>query len=78
MAWWAYSFPLTILALAATEYAQEVNGGVAHALMLVLSILSVLVSLLLMVFTALNTNMLVTGKDDPALNDPNDGCTTLP
>ncbi|CBI28819.3 unnamed protein product, partial [Vitis vinifera] len=78
VAWWAYSFPLTVLALAATEYAQEVNGGVAHALMLVLSILSVLVSLLLMVFTALNTNMLVTGKDDPALNDPNDGCTTLP
>ncbi|RVW97459.1 S-type anion channel SLAH1 [Vitis vinifera] len=62
VAWWAYSFPLTVLALAATEYAQEVNGGVAHALMLVLSILSVLVSLLLMVFTALNTNMLVTGK----------------
>lgn len=78
MAWWAYSFPLTVLALAATEYAQVVNGGVAHALMLMLSILSVLVSLLLMVVTALNTNMFFTGKDDLELRDSNDGCTTLP
>ncbi|OAY77071.1 S-type anion channel SLAH1 [Ananas comosus] len=28
LAWWAYSFPLTVLALAAEKYAQEVKGGV--------------------------------------------------
>lgn len=78
VAWWAYSFPLTVLALAATEYAQEVSGGVAHAMMLVLSALSVLVSFLLMVFTALNTNILFTGKDDPALSDLKECSTTLP
>ncbi|KAJ6833381.1 putative S-type anion channel SLAH1 [Iris pallida] len=56
VAWWAYSFPLTILALAATRYAQEVKGRVANVLMLVLSVLSVVVTLILMVFTALKTN----------------------
>ncbi|KAK4777375.1 hypothetical protein SAY87_017562 [Trapa incisa] len=56
VAWWAYSFPLTALALASVEYAQEVKGRVAHAFMLFFSTLSVLVSLILMVFTALNRN----------------------
>ncbi|CAK9157981.1 unnamed protein product [Ilex paraguariensis] len=65
--WWAYSFPLTVLALASTEYAQEVKSGVAHGLMLVLSTLSVVVSLFLMVFTALNTNCLLP-SDDPMLS----------
>nr|CAD1842568.1 unnamed protein product [Ananas comosus var. bracteatus] len=64
VAWWAYSFPLTALALAATEYAQEVKGEVANALMLVLSILSVVVTLALMVFTAIRTNDLLP-QDDP-------------
>ncbi|KAJ6838710.1 putative S-type anion channel SLAH1 [Iris pallida] len=64
VAWWAYSFPLTILALAATRYAQEVKGGVANVLMLVLSVLSVVVTLILMVFTALKTNDILP-HDDP-------------
>ncbi|KAK3020421.1 hypothetical protein RJ639_047727 [Escallonia herrerae] len=64
VAWWAYSFPLTVLALSAAEYAQEVNGSVAHVLMLFLSALSVLVSLALMVFTALNTNLLLPTEDE--------------
>ncbi|KAK7257555.1 hypothetical protein RIF29_31605 [Crotalaria pallida] len=55
VAWWAYSFPLNALALASAEYALEVKGAMAHAIMLVLSTLSVLVSLVLIVFTALNT-----------------------
>lgn len=59
LVWWAYSFPLTVLALASAEYAQEVKGGMAHVLMLGLSALSVLVSLALMVLSAINTNMLV-------------------
>ncbi|KAF8391570.1 hypothetical protein HHK36_023876 [Tetracentron sinense] len=74
VAWWAYSFPLTILALAATEYAQEVNGGIAHGLMLVFSAFSVLVTLTLIVFTVLNTNMLL-HDNDPILYPPNNICT---
>ncbi|KAI4334128.1 hypothetical protein L6164_018858 [Bauhinia variegata] len=58
VAWWAYSFPLTALALASAEYAQEVKGVTAHAIMFVLSTLSVLVSFVLMIVTTLNTNVL--------------------
>ncbi|KAJ7008588.1 hypothetical protein NC653_007298 [Populus alba x Populus x berolinensis] len=63
VAWWAYSFPLTVLALASVDYAQEVKGFLAHGVMLVLLSLSVLVSLALMVFTALNTKMLFLEND---------------
>jgi tellurite resistance protein TehA-like permease len=64
VAWWAYSFPLTVLALAATEYAQDVKGVMPNVLMLVLSVLSVVVTLALMVFTALKTNNILP-HDDP-------------
>ncbi|CAL5336409.1 unnamed protein product [Camellia sinensis] len=64
VAWWAYSLPLTVMALASTEYAQEVKSGIAHGLMLLLSLLSVVVSLvLIMVFTVLNANMLLLSND---------------
>ncbi|XP_030544364.2 S-type anion channel SLAH1-like [Rhodamnia argentea] len=59
VAWWAYSFPLTALALASVEYAQEVKGRFAHDLTLVLSSLSVLILLLLMVLTAASSNVLL-------------------
>lgn len=64
VAWWAYSFPLTVLALAATEYAQEVKAAAANLLMLVLSVLSVLVTLALMVLTVIRTGDLLP-RDDP-------------
>uniref|UniRef100_A0A0E0MTV8 Uncharacterized protein n=1 Tax=Oryza rufipogon TaxID=4529 RepID=A0A0E0MTV8_ORYRU len=64
VAWWAYSFPLTVLALAAAEYAQEVREVAASVLMLALAILSVAVTLALMVFTVLRTNDLLP-HDDP-------------
>lgn len=64
VAWWAYSFPLTVLALAAAEYAQEVREVAASVLMLALAILSVAVTLALMVFTVLHTNDLLP-HDDP-------------
>ncbi|WOL12656.1 hypothetical protein Cni_G21423 [Canna indica] len=64
VAWWAYSFPLSVLALAATEYAQVVKGAVANVLMLILAVLSVVVTLLLMVFTAIRTGDLLP-HDDP-------------
>ncbi|KAF7851053.1 hypothetical protein BT93_L4676 [Corymbia citriodora subsp. variegata] len=69
--WWAFSFPLTALALASVEYAREVKGGFAHGLMLVLSSLSVLVSLSLMVLTAANTNVLLSA------GPPNDDVSSL-
>lgn len=70
VAWWAYSYPLTLLALGSVKYAQEVKGSIAHALMLVLSVLSVLIFLVLMVITALNTNMLLADHDPaPSLNN---------
>ncbi|KAK9077350.1 hypothetical protein SSX86_005687 [Deinandra increscens subsp. villosa] len=52
--WWAYSYPLTVLALASTEYAQDTKSSFAHLLMLLLSVISVMVSVVLMIYTALN------------------------
>lgn len=79
--WWAYSFPLTVLALASAEYAQEVKSGNAQAMMLVLSALSVLVSLALMVFTAINTNMFVPDSlrvsSSESSSPPSDSSNTL-
>ncbi|CAK9148238.1 unnamed protein product [Ilex paraguariensis] len=69
VAWWAYSFPITELVLASTRYAQQVNGRIAQAIMLILSVLSVLVAAGLVVFTALNTKMLLP-DDDPILTLP--------
>ena len=63
MAWWGYSFPSSVLALASTEYAEEVKGGPAHLLMLGLVALSVLVTVILVVFTLLNTKMLLPDND---------------
>ncbi|XP_034698807.1 S-type anion channel SLAH4-like isoform X1 [Vitis riparia] len=63
VAWWAYSFPLTFLALASAEYAQKVEGEIAPVLMLMLIAFSVLVCLSLMLFTALNTKALLLGND---------------
>jgi tellurite resistance protein TehA-like permease len=66
VAWWAYSFPLTVLALAAAEYAQGVGEPAANVLMLALAVLSVVVTLALMVFTAFRTSDLLP-HDDPFL-----------
>ncbi|KAK1303062.1 S-type anion channel SLAH1 [Acorus calamus] len=69
VAWWAYSFPMTVLALASAEYARVVKGEITHWLMLILSMLSVLVALVLIVFSALNTNSLVP-RHDPFVAHP--------
>jgi len=63
VAWWAYSFPVTVLALASTNYAQQVKGTVSHILMIILLALSVLVSLSLTLFTLLNSKMLLPDND---------------
>ncbi|GAB4826554.1 hypothetical protein Ancab_033448 [Ancistrocladus abbreviatus] len=67
VAWWAYSFPLTFLALAAAQYAQEVEGHAAPILMIALSGLSFLVFLGLMLFTVLNVTKLLR-ENDPILS----------
>lgn len=63
VAWWAYSFPVTVLAMASTNYAQQVKGTVSHILMLILLALSVLVSVSLTLFTLLNSKMLLPDND---------------
>ncbi|KAK7409940.1 hypothetical protein VNO78_00357 [Psophocarpus tetragonolobus] len=63
VAWWAYSFPITVLALVSTDYAEEVKGTLSHVLMLILLVLSVLVSLALTLFTLLNSKMLLPDND---------------
>ncbi|XP_074270295.1 S-type anion channel SLAH4-like [Silene latifolia] len=67
IAWWAYSFPLTMLALASAEYAQEVKGDAAAMLMLLISGLSLLVFLGLLLFTLLNFAKLLR-ENDPILS----------
>ncbi|CAA2993793.1 S-type anion channel SLAH1-like [Olea europaea subsp. europaea] len=64
--WWAYSFPLTFLALASAEYAQQVKGVVASAIMLIISAISVLVFLGILIITAVNTDSLLC-ENDPCL-----------
>ncbi|XP_075507809.1 S-type anion channel SLAH4-like [Primulina tabacum] len=67
IAWWAYSYPITILALTAARYEQEVKTGVSHAIRLALSILSVLVLFGLLTFTAVNPKLLLPAEDDPLI-----------
>ncbi|KAF3646733.1 S-type anion channel SLAH4 [Capsicum annuum] len=69
VAWWAYSYPVTLLALASTRYAKEVKGEVPHTIMLTLSSLSVLVIIALLLFTALYSKILLR-DDDPCLKLP--------
>lgn len=59
MAWWAYSFPLSVLALACNEYAKEVEAAAAHVFALLLALLSVLVSLFLLAVTVMRTDCLI-------------------
>ncbi|KAK4803814.1 hypothetical protein SAY86_003631 [Trapa natans] len=66
VAWWAYSFPLTFMALASAEYAQEVRTTMATVLMFMLSAMSFIVFLGLMILTALNTRQILQ-EDDPIL-----------
>ncbi|XP_010418202.1 PREDICTED: S-type anion channel SLAH4 [Camelina sativa] len=65
VAWWAYSFPLTFLALDSVQYAQEVNDHVASILMFIISSISVLIFLGVMLLTAANSKRLL--RRDPVL-----------
>uniref|UniRef100_A0A803MSK6 Uncharacterized protein n=1 Tax=Chenopodium quinoa TaxID=63459 RepID=A0A803MSK6_CHEQI len=63
--WWAYSFPITVLAIAATEYAEEVKGKLADVLMLVLASLSMLVTFSLVILTLLFNSKMLLPDNDP-------------
>ncbi|KAM7271172.1 hypothetical protein ACFE04_030386 [Oxalis oulophora] len=67
VAWWAYSFALTFLALASAEYAKQVKGKASTMLMLLLSALSVLIFLGLFLFSAVKNDRLL-HKTDPILS----------
>ncbi|KAJ8423001.1 hypothetical protein Cgig2_020924 [Carnegiea gigantea] len=67
VAWWAYSFPLTMLALASAEYTEEVKDRIAAALMLILSGLSLVVFIGLLLLTVLNAAKLLC-ENDPVLS----------
>ncbi|KAI3823856.1 hypothetical protein L1987_05302 [Smallanthus sonchifolius] len=59
VAWWAFSYPLTFLALASTAYAQHVKSLTATGLAAVVSAFSVLVFLLLLGFSTLKIDLLL-------------------
>lgn len=59
VAWWAYSFPVTILAMASVEYAQAAKSTASTGLMLIITLISVVIFLCLMLSTALNFHILV-------------------
>ncbi|CAN8245191.1 unnamed protein product [Cochlearia groenlandica] len=59
VAWWAYSFPVTFLAIDSVQYAQEVKDQFASGLMLIFSSTSVLIFLGVMLKTAANSNRLL-------------------
>lgn len=63
LAWWAYSYPLTLLAIASTRYEQAVPGLASHVIRLVLSCLSALVLLGLVLFTAVRPKSLLPDDD---------------
>ncbi|KAL1216875.1 S-type anion channel SLAH1 [Cardamine amara subsp. amara] len=79
VAWWAYSFPLTFLALDSVQYAKEVDDQIGSGFMLIFSSISVLIFLGMMVLTASNSNRLL--RRDHALGSatsPKDKQKSLP
>ncbi|OWM83404.1 S-type anion channel SLAH4-like [Punica granatum] len=68
VAWWAYSFTLTFLALASTEYAKEMKGignSTGSIISLMLSALSILIFLCLILLTVLKFDKLL-HRNDPS------------
>ncbi|KAI3740943.1 hypothetical protein L2E82_31418 [Cichorium intybus] len=59
VAWWAFSFPLTFLALASIAYAEQVKGREATGLAIMLSVISVFVFVSLLVCSILKIHLLV-------------------
>lgn len=70
IAWWAYSFHLTLLALASMKYAQQIKDSAAQTLALALSVVALLVSFALIVLTTIKFNKLffATHELNPSLS----------
>ncbi|KAF5763395.1 putative transporter protein SLAC1/Mae1/ Ssu1/TehA [Helianthus annuus] len=69
VAWWAFSFPLSFLALASMAYAHQAKDVTATSLALVLSAISVLVFVFLLVCSSLKIDSLLR---KPILNFSNE------
>ncbi|KAF0927134.1 hypothetical protein E2562_030581 [Oryza meyeriana var. granulata] len=78
MAWWAFPFSLTVLAIAAVEYTREVGGHAAVMLVLILSALSVVVTIAIVVCTAVRTNDLLQPPVLPHGSDDQVACASSP
>ncbi|CAK9317283.1 unnamed protein product [Citrullus colocynthis] len=76
IAWWAFSFPISALALASIEYYHQVKAFPAKILMLVLLIISVFVVISLVAATVLNSSLLLP-DDDPLFNPTTQRNSTL-
>ncbi|CAN6481904.1 unnamed protein product [Victoria cruziana] len=50
-AWWAYVFPVTMLALSSAEYSEKVESAVAHGIRIAMSLISLATTLALILLT---------------------------
>ncbi|XP_051139723.1 S-type anion channel SLAH4-like [Andrographis paniculata] len=80
VAWWAYSYPITMLALASTRYQQQVPGRFPRVVSLLLSALSVIVLFALLLFSAMRPKSLLPNHDSlhAALPTHRSSNTTIP
>ncbi|CAN6481897.1 unnamed protein product [Victoria cruziana] len=62
-AWWAYVFPITMLALSSAEYAGEVSTGSAHAMRRVMSVVSLILTLAVLLLSVAHTKVLFANID---------------
>lgn len=53
-AWWAYVFPVTMLALSSAEYAEEVRSGLADTMRRIISIISLAMTMGLILLTVVH------------------------
>ncbi|KAK1422582.1 hypothetical protein QVD17_17865 [Tagetes erecta] len=70
VAWWAFSFPVTFLALASTTYAQQVKNVTATIMAAILSLISVLLFLFLLLLSTIKIDLLLTNPILKFSNDP--------
>uniref|UniRef100_A0A0A0LE61 Uncharacterized protein n=2 Tax=Cucumis sativus TaxID=3659 RepID=A0A0A0LE61_CUCSA len=76
IAWWAFSFPISALAIASIQYHHQVQALPAKILMLLLLTISVFVVVSLVAATVLNSGLLLP-DDDPLFNPSTQRNSTL-
>ncbi|CAN6481899.1 unnamed protein product [Victoria cruziana] len=70
-AWWAYVFPVTVLALSSAEYAKEVQSVVAEALRRAMSVVSLAMTIALILLTVLHRKTFFASDRFPASSTQN-------